>query len=203
MNYPVAEDGTVLYNHGIAVPEERKVDTVDVEGEVSRELLEQIAADMSAVLQRVGFGLEWDGTWEGSLTNFEKVGEFMEAMDQQVLHDPQFPDGESNTDEKGLRPIAKLRIDLIREEFDELRTAIVDDDIVGIADALTDILYVVYGAGHAFGIDLDACFEEVHASNMTKLGPDGKAIKNENGKVMKPATYRPPNLAAILGVLQE
>lgn len=196
MNYPVAEDGTVLYNHGIAVPEDRKIQYIDVEGEVSTERLEQISKDIADMLQRILYGNE-------ALTNFEKVGEFMEAMDQQVLHDPQFPDGESNTDEKGLRPIAKLRVDLIREEFDELRTAIVDDDIVGIADALTDILYVVYGAGHAFGIDLDACFEEVHASNMTKLGPDGKAIKNENGKVMKPATYRPPNLAAVLGVLQE
>lgn len=192
MNYPVAEDGTVLYNHGIVVA---LVDAIKAERD--QEILKELAGASSEICSgRTLYGNE-------ALTNFEKVGEFMEAMDQQVLYDPQFPDGESNTDEKGLRPIAKLRIDLIREEFDELRTAIVDDDIVGIADALTDILYVVYGAGHAFGIDLDACFEEVHASNMTKLGPDGKAIKNENGKVMKPATYRPPNLAAILGVSQE
>jgi predicted HAD superfamily Cof-like phosphohydrolase len=187
MNYPVAEDGTVLYNHGITVHADDRADRKVFFIDAGRTPISQVVSAIERVMGE-------------RQSNFVKVGQFMTAMDQPVLTKPQFPDGDSNTDEKGLRPVAKLRIDLIREEFDELRSAIVDDDIVGIADALTDILYVVYGAGHAYGIDLDACFNEVHESNMTKLGPDGKAIKNENGKVMKPATYRPPNLQRVLGL---
>jgi predicted HAD superfamily Cof-like phosphohydrolase len=89
---------------------------------------------------------------------------------------------------------------LIEEELDELQYGIDNKDMVEIADALTDLLYVVYGAGHAFGIDLDDCFHEVHLSNMSKLGPDFKPIKREDGKVMKPSTYSPPNLKAVLAI---
>jgi len=121
-------------------------------------------------------------------TNFELVGDFMEACDQQVLSSPTFPDWN----------IQELRVSLIEEEFKELLDGISRDDIVEVADALTDLLYVVYGAGHSFGIDLDACFAEVHRSNMTKLGPDGRAIKREDGKIMKPESYSPPNLESIL-----
>jgi predicted HAD superfamily Cof-like phosphohydrolase len=121
-------------------------------------------------------------------TNFELVGDFMEACDQQVLSSPTFPDW--NTRE--------LRVSLIEEEFKELLDGISRDDIVEVADALTDLLYVVYGAGHSFGIDLDACFAEVHRSNMTKLGPEGRAIKREDGKIMKPESYSPPDLESIL-----
>jgi predicted HAD superfamily Cof-like phosphohydrolase len=121
-------------------------------------------------------------------TNFELVGDFMEACDQQVLSSPTFPDW--NTQE--------LRVSLIEEEFKELLDGISRDDIVEVADALTDLLYVVYGAGHSFGIDLDACFAEVHRSNMTKLGPEGRAIKREDGKIMKPESYSPPDLESIL-----
>lgn len=196
MNYPVNEDGIVLYNNGIAVPEDQcYISASELE---ASEAAEAAAQTLEQVLLEIQAGLMWAP--DEPATNFEKVGQFMEAMDQQVLYDPQFPDGESNISELGMLPIAKLRVDLIREEFGELRDAIIADDIIGIADALTDILYVVYGAGHAYGLPLDACFEEVHASNMTKLGPDGKAIKNEDGKVMKPATYRPPNLADVLGL---
>ena len=94
--------------------------------------------------------------------------------------------------------LGALRIDLIEEELDELKEAIVDQDIVEIADALTDILYVVYGAGHAFGIDLDKCYAEVHRSNMTKLDEDGKPLFREDGKVMKSSSYEPPNLSKII-----
>lgn len=121
-------------------------------------------------------------------TNFELVGDFMEACDQQVLSSPTFPDWN----------IQELRVSLIEEEFKELLDGISRDDIVEVADALTDLLYVVYGAGHSFGIDLDACFAEVHRSNMTKLGPEGRAIKREDGKIMKPESYSPPNLESIL-----
>jgi len=121
-------------------------------------------------------------------TNFELVGDFMEACDQQVLSSPTFPDWN----------IQELRVSLIEEEFKELLDGISRDDIVEVADALTDLLYVVYGAGHSFGIDLDACFAEVHRSNMTKLGPDGRAIKREDGKIMKPESYSPPDLESIL-----
>ena len=123
-------------------------------------------------------------------TNFELVGDFMEAMDQEILMTPCFPDDH----------IQKLRVDLIEEEFDELRDGIEARDIVEVADALTDLLYVIYGAGQAFGIDLDECFHEVHSSNMSKLGEDGRVIKREDGKVMKPSTYFPPNIASVLAV---
>jgi predicted HAD superfamily Cof-like phosphohydrolase len=102
-------------------------------------------------------------------TNFDKVRDFMEACDQDIETSPKFP----------LDPdVTFLRVKLIREELQELEEAIAYNDIVEVADALTDLLYVVYGAGHTFGVKLDACFDEVHSSNMTKLGPDGKAIKN-------------------------
>ena len=94
--------------------------------------------------------------------------------------------------------INHLRISLINEELDELKKAINDKDIKEVADALTDILYVTYGAGHAFGIDLDKCFDEVQNSNMSKLGDDGKPIYNENGKVMKGPNYFKPNLSKFL-----
>ncbi len=123
-------------------------------------------------------------------TNFELVEDFMEAMGQEVNAVPTFPEEE----------IQRLRLDLIEEELDELHYAIDNKDMVEIADALGDLLYVVYGAGHAFGIDLDECFKEIHASNMSKLGPDGKPIKREDGKVLKPDTFFPPDLKTILGV---
>ena len=121
-------------------------------------------------------------------TNFELVGDFMEAMDQDVLPYPTFPE----------EHIQRLRVDLIEEELDELQLGIDNQNIIEIADALTDLLYVVYGAGQAFGIDLDECFQEVHCSNMSKLGEDGRPIKREDGKVMKPSTYFPPDLKTIL-----
>ena len=95
-------------------------------------------------------------------TNFELVGDFMESMDQDIFLDPEFPDEHTQ----------RLRINLIEEELDELQMAVDNQDMVEVADALTDLLYVVYGAGHAFGIDLDDCFHEVHRSNLSKLGPD-------------------------------
>ena len=123
-------------------------------------------------------------------TNFELVEDFMEAMGQEVNAIPAFPEQE----------IQRLRLDLIEEELDELHYAMDNKDMVEIADALGDLLYVVYGAGHAFGIDLDECFKEIHASNMSKLGPDGKPIKREDGKVLKPDTFFPPDLKSILGL---
>ena len=123
-------------------------------------------------------------------TNFELVEDFMEAMGQEVNAVPTCPEDD----------IQRLRLDLIEEELDELHYAIDNKDMVEIADALGDLLYVVYGAGHAFGIDLDECFKEIHASNMSKLGPDGKPIKREDGKVLKPDTFFPPDLKTILGV---
>ena len=125
------------------------------------------------------------------VSNFELVGDFMEAFGQQVELEPTWPD--FNTRE--------LRLDLIQEELDELAQAIDERDMVQIADALTDLLYVVYGAGHAFGIDLDECFQEVHSSNMSKLGPNGKPIHREDGKVMKGPGYFEPDLEGILGAL--
>ena len=121
-------------------------------------------------------------------TNFELVGDFMQAFGQSVEEQPTWPD--FNTRE--------LRVDLIQEEVDELVEAIANKDMVEIADALADILYVVYGAGHSFGIDLDECFTEVHASNMSKLGDDGTPVKAENGKVMKGPGFFPPDLESIL-----
>ena len=121
-------------------------------------------------------------------TNFEKVENFMKAFGQEVKDHPELAD--FNT--------AELRLELITEEVQELATAIDNDDIVEIADALTDILYVVYGAGHAYGIDLDDCFDEVHRSNMSKLGEDGKPIYREDGKVMKGPKYSAPDLEGVI-----
>ena len=124
------------------------------------------------------------------VSNFELVGDFMEAFGQDVHCDPVWPDFSTR----------ELRLDLIQEEFEELQEAIDNNDMVEVADALTDLLYVVYGAGHAFGIDLDECFLEVHASNMSKLGPDGRAIRREDGKVLKSENFFAPDLAPILGL---
>ncbi len=118
------------------------------------------------------------------MTNFEKVGTFMKTFGQEVKLDPSF-----STDK-----INKLRLSLIKEELEELSEAMQKKDIVEVADALTDILYVTYGAGHAFGINLDKCFDEVQSSNMSKLGRDGKPIYNEFGKVMKGPDYFKPDL---------
>ena len=118
------------------------------------------------------------------MSNFSKVGTFMKTFGQEVKIKPSF-----STDK-----INKLRIDLIREELAELTEAMNNRDLLEVADALTDILYVTYGAGHAFGIDLDKCFEEVQNSNMSKLGEDGKPIYNEKGKVMKGPKYFKPDL---------
>ena len=124
-------------------------------------------------------------------SNFEKVGDFMEAFGQSVEMEPTWPD--FNTRE--------LRLELIQEELEELSDAVADRDMIQIADALTDLLYVVYGAGHAFGLDLDECFEEVHRSNMSKLGESGRPIYREDGKVMKGPGYFEPDLEGILGAL--
>ena len=125
------------------------------------------------------------------ISNFEKVGDFMEAFGQKVEMEPTWPD--FNTRE--------LRLELIQEELEELSDAVADRDMIQIADALTDLLYVVYGAGHSFGIDLDECFEEVHRSNMSKLGENGRPIHREDGKVMKGPGYFEPDLEGILGAL--
>ncbi len=122
------------------------------------------------------------------ITNFEKVGDFMEAFGQEVLYIPTTPDFN----------LSALRLDLIEEEVQELRDGLANKSMLEIADALTDILYVVYGAGHAFGIDLDDCFHEVHSSNMTKLGADGRPLYREDGKVMKGPNYREPDLTAFV-----
>ena len=119
------------------------------------------------------------------MTNFESVKKFMQTFGQEVRTKASFPKDKIN----------KLRIDLIKEELSELEEAIEKQDIKEVADALTDILYVTYGAGHAFGIDLDKCFAEVQNSNMSKLGLDGKPITNEHGKVMKGPKYFKPNLS--------
>ena len=122
------------------------------------------------------------------MTNFEKVGIFMKTFGQEV----------KNKAELGDEKLNQLRISLINEELDELKTAIKDNNILEVADALTDILYVTYGAGHSFGVDLDKCFDEVQKSNMSKLGGDGKPIYNEAGKVMKGPNYFKPNLGKFL-----
>ena len=122
------------------------------------------------------------------MTNFEKVRLFMKTYGQEVKEKAGFSDAKTN----------KLRIDLIKEELEELTEAIKDENLLEVADALTDILYVTYGAGHAFGIDLDKCFEEVQNSNMSKLGDDGKPIYNEAGKVMKGPNYFKPDLSKYL-----
>ena len=118
------------------------------------------------------------------MSNFNKVGTFMKTFGQEVKSKPSFSSDKIN----------KLRIDLIKEELDELQDAMKNNDLLEVADALTDILYVTHGAGHAFGIDLDKCFEEVQNSNMSKLGSDGKPIYNDKGKVMKGPNYFKPNL---------
>ena len=122
------------------------------------------------------------------MTNFEKVGLFMKTFGQEVKTMP------SLSSEK----INKLRISLINEELEEFKEAIRNNDLKEVADALTDILYVTYGAGHAFGINLDKCFDEVQRSNMSKLGEDGKPIYNEFGKVMKGPKYFKPDLSKFL-----
>ena len=119
------------------------------------------------------------------MTNFDKVKTFMETFGQEVKTKPSFSSDKIN----------KLRIDLIIEELDELQEAMKNNDLLEVADALTDILYVTYGAGHAFGIDLDKCFDEVQNSNMSKLGENGEPIYNESGKVMKGPNYFKPNLS--------
>ena len=118
------------------------------------------------------------------MSNFESVKKFMKTFGQEVKEKAEFP-----TDK-----ITSLRYDLIQEELDELKEAMDNRDIKEVADALTDILYVTYGAGHAFGINLDKCFAEVQNSNMSKLGEDGKPIYNEKGKVLKGPNYFEPNL---------
>ena len=122
------------------------------------------------------------------MSNFSKVGTFMKTFGQEVKSKPSF----------STEKINKLRIDLIKEELDEFEQAIKDQDIKEVADALTDILYVTYGAGHAFGIDLNKCFDEVQRSNMSKLGDDGKPIYNEQGKVMKGPKYFQPDLSKFI-----
>ena len=119
------------------------------------------------------------------MTNFDKVGTFMKTFGQEVKTKPSF-----STDK-----INKLRIDLIKEELNELTEAMNNKDLLEVADALTDILYVTYGAGHALGINLDKCFQEVQNSNMSKLDENGKPIYNEQGKVMKGPNYFKPNLS--------
>ncbi|MFL2534506.1 MAG: phosphoribosyl-ATP diphosphatase [Alphaproteobacteria bacterium] len=119
------------------------------------------------------------------MTNFEKVKLFMQTYGQEVKAKANFSDEKTN----------KLRVDLIKEELEELTKAMDEKDLLEVADALTDILYVTYGAGHAFGINLDMCFDEVQNSNMSKLGEDGKPIYNEAGKVMKGPNYFKPDLS--------
>jgi len=118
------------------------------------------------------------------MTNFKKVKFFMETFGQEVKNQPSFSTNKIN----------KLRYDLIKEELEELKVALDNKDLLEAADALTDILYVTYGAGHAFGIDLDKCFKEVQNSNMSKLDNNDKPIYNEHGKVMKGPKYFKPNL---------
>ena len=122
------------------------------------------------------------------MTNFESVKKFMETFGQEIKEKAEFPN----------EKITSLRHDLIKEELDELKEALGNKDIKEVADALTDILYVTYGAGHAFGINLDKCFTEVQNSNMSKLGSDGKPIYNDKGKVMKGPNYFKPDLNKFL-----
>ena len=122
------------------------------------------------------------------MTNFEKVGLFMKTFGQEVKIKASL----------STQKINQLRISLINEELEELKEAIKNNDLKEVADALTDILYVTYGAGHAFGINLDKCFDEVQKSNMSKLGNDGKPIYNEQGKVMKGPKYFKPDLSKFL-----
>ncbi len=123
-------------------------------------------------------------------TNFDRVKAFMLMFGQEVVEKPEWPDAKT----------MELRIDLIEEELGELKDGILlgDGTLVDVADALTDLLYVIYGAGHSFGINLDKCFEEVHNSNMSKLGNDGKPIYREDGKILKGKNFREPNLKEVL-----
>ena len=131
-----------------------------------------------------------DGMESTLKTNFERVKEFMESFGQEVKSKPKWPNDET----------MELRIDLIEEELGEFKDAIINGDgtLVDVADALSDLLYVVYGAGHSFGIDLDDCFAEVHRSNMSKLGEDGKPIYREDGKVLKGPNFSEPDLTSVL-----
>ena len=122
------------------------------------------------------------------MTNFQKVKNFMETFGQEVKSRPSLSSNKINT----------LRYNLIKEELDEFKQALDNNYLLEVADALTDILYVTYGAGHAFGINLDACFEEVQNSNMSKLGNDGKPIYNDQGKVMKGPKYFKPDLSKFI-----
>ncbi len=122
------------------------------------------------------------------MTNFQKVKNFMETFGQEVKSKPSFSSDKINI----------LRYNLIKEELDEFKQALDNKDLLEVADALTDILYVTYGAGHAFGINLDACFEEVQNSNMSKLGNDKKPIYNDQGKVMKGPNYFKPDLSKFI-----
>ena len=122
------------------------------------------------------------------MTNFEKVKQFMQTFGQEVKTKASFSDEKTN----------QLRLDLITEELEELKNAMESKDLLEVADALTDILYVTYGAGHAFGINLDKCFDEVQNSNMSKLGKNGKPIYNDSGKVMKGPDYFKPDLSKFL-----
>ena len=124
------------------------------------------------------------------MSNFNKVKTFMNTYGQDVKEKAECPENK----------IVQLRIDLIEEELNELKEAIKNKDIVEVADALTDILYVTYGAGHSFGVNLDECFDEVQRSNMSKLGEDGKPIYNDSGKVMKGPNYFAPNLKKIVNL---
>ena len=122
------------------------------------------------------------------MTNFQKVKTFMQTFGQEVKSKPSFSKEKIN----------QLRYNLIKEELEEFKQAIANQDLLEVADALTDILYVTYGAGHAFGIDLDKCFEEVQNSNMSKLDKDGKPIYNDKGKVMKGPNYFKPDLSKFI-----
>ena len=126
------------------------------------------------------------------MSNFNKVKAFMETFGQEVKTNPSF-----STDKINI-----LRYELIKEELEELKIAMENKDLLEVADALTDILYVTYGAGHAFGIDLDKCFEEVQSSNMSKLGEDGKPIYNDSGKVMKGPKYFKPDLIKFVNLVR-
>ena len=131
-----------------------------------------------------------DGMESTLKTNFEKVQEFMEVFGQEVNNKPAWPNDET----------MELRIDLIEEELGEFKDAIINGDgtLVDVADALSDLLYVVYGAGHSFGLDLDACFKEVHRSNMSKLDEYGKPIYREDGKVLKGPDFTEPDLKSMI-----
>ena len=131
-----------------------------------------------------------DGTENTLKTNFEKVKEFMKSFGQEVKTKPEWPNEDT----------MELRIDLIEEELEEFKDAIIDGDgtLVDVADALSDLLYVVYGAGHSFGIDLDKCFAEVHRSNMSKLDDDGLPFYREDGKVLKGPNFSEPDLTSVL-----